>query len=49
MTTKLTFCDVFGMFLKYWLSTEDGFVGGERAALASNVWHCSEWRHDTQL
>ena len=27
---KLTFCDVFGMLLKYWLSTEHGFIGGER-------------------
>ena len=30
MAPKLTSCDVFGMLLKYWLSTESGFVGGER-------------------
>ena len=30
MVPKLTSCDVFGMLLKYWLSTEGGFVGGER-------------------
>ena len=30
MAPKLTYCDVFGMLLKYWLSTEGGFVGGER-------------------
>ena len=30
MAQKLTYCDVFGMLLKYWLSTEGGFVGGER-------------------
>ena len=30
MAQKLTSCDVFGMLLKYWLSTEGGFVGGER-------------------
>ena len=30
MAPKLTSCDVFGMLLKYWLSTEGGFVGGER-------------------
>ena len=29
MAPKLTSFDVFGMLLKYWLSTEDGFVGGE--------------------
>ena len=28
MTPKLTSCDLFGM-LKYWLSTEVGFGGGE--------------------
>ena len=27
---KLTSCDVFGMMLKHWLSTEGGFVAGER-------------------
>ena len=27
---KLTSCDVFGMLLKCWLSTEGGFIGGER-------------------
>ena len=54
MAPKLTSCDVFGMSLKYWLSTEGGFVGGESvnpvgvagewwAALASNVWHCNTW------
>ena len=26
---KLTTCDVFGMLLKYWLSTEGGVVGGK--------------------
>ena len=30
MAPTLTSCDVFGMLLKYWLSTEGGFVGGER-------------------
>ena len=30
MAQKLTSCDMFGMLLKYWLSTEGGFVGGER-------------------
>ena len=30
MAPKLTSCDVFGMLLMYWLSTEGGFVGGER-------------------
>ena len=30
MVPKLTSCDVFGMLLKYWLSTEAGFVVGER-------------------
>ena len=31
MAPKLTSCDVFGMFLKYVLSTEGQFVGGEKA------------------
>ena len=30
MTPKRTSCGVFGMLLKYWLSTEGGFIGGER-------------------
>ena len=30
MVPKLTSCDMFGMLLKYWLSTEGGFVGGEK-------------------
>ena len=30
MAHKLTPCDVFGMLLKYWLSSKGGFVGGER-------------------
>ena len=30
MAPKLTSCDVFRMLLKYWLSTEGGFVVGER-------------------
>ena len=30
MAPKLTSCDMFGMLLKYWLSTEGGFFGGER-------------------
>ena len=30
MATKLISCDVFEMLLKYWLSTEGGFAGGER-------------------
>ena len=30
MAPKLTSCDVFGTLLKYWLSTERGFVGGEK-------------------
>ena len=30
MVPKLTSCDMFGMLLKYWLSTEGGFVGGAR-------------------
>ena len=30
MALKLTSCDVFGMLLNYRLSTEGGFVGGER-------------------
>ena len=29
MAPKLTSCGVFGMLLKYWLSTECGFVGGQ--------------------
>ena len=29
MAPKLTSCDVFCMLLKYWLSTEGGFGGGE--------------------
>ena len=29
MAPKLTSCDVFDMLLKYWLSTEGGFGGGE--------------------
>ena len=48
MVPKLTSCDMFRMLLKYSMSTEDGFVGGERVnpagvwwvALMSNVWHC---------
>ena len=30
MVLKLTCCDLFGMLLKYWLSTEGGFAVGER-------------------
>ena len=30
MTPKLTSCDLFGMLLKYWRSTEGGIIGGER-------------------
>ena len=30
MAPKLTSCDMFGILLKYWLSIEGGFVGGER-------------------
>ena len=30
MAPILTFYDVFGMLLKYWLSTEGGFISGER-------------------
>ena len=30
MALKLTSCDVFGMLLNYCLSTEGGFVCGER-------------------
>ena len=30
MALKLTSCNMFGMLLKYWLSTEGGFGGGER-------------------
>ena len=33
IASKLTSCDVFGMLLKYWLSTEGRFVGGERVNL----------------
>ena len=33
MAPKLTSCDVFGMLLKYWLSIEGGFIGGERVNL----------------
>ena len=33
MAPKLTSCDMFGMFLKYWLSTEGGFVCGEKVNL----------------
>ena len=29
MAPKLTFCDVFGMLVKYGLSTEGGFGGGK--------------------
>ena len=32
MAPKLTFCDVFGMLVKYWLSTEGGFGGGENVS-----------------
>ena len=40
MAPKLTSCDVLGMWLKYWLSTEGGFVGGERLNLVGVlVWH----------
>ena len=35
MAPKVTSCDVFGMLLKYWLSTEDRFIGGERVNLVS--------------
>ena len=30
MAPKLTSCDLFGMLLKYYLSTEGGIIGGER-------------------
>ena len=30
MAPKLTSCDVFGMFVKYRLSAEGGFGGGEK-------------------
>ena len=30
MAPKLTYCDVFGMLVKYRLSTEGGFGGGEK-------------------
>ena len=30
MAPKLTSCDVFGMLVKYRLSTEGGFGGGEK-------------------
>ena len=30
MAPKLTSYDLFGILLKYWLSTEGGFVGGEK-------------------
>ena len=30
MAPKLTSWDVFGMLVKYWLSTEDGFGGDEK-------------------
>ena len=30
MAPKLTTCDVFGMLVKYGLSTEGGFGGGEK-------------------
>ena len=33
MALKLTSCDLFGMLLQYWLSTEGGFVGGEKVNL----------------
>ena len=33
MAPKLTSCDVLGMLLKYWLSTDGGFVGGEKVNL----------------
>ena len=45
MAPKLTYCDVLGMLLKYWLSNEGGFIGGERVnpvgELVSSVlfWH----------
>ena len=54
MAPKLTSCDVFGMLLKYWLSAEGGFVGGERVnpvgvlvsgGLPSNVWCCDTTRN----
>ena len=31
MAPKLKSCDVFGMLVKYWLSTEGRFGGGENA------------------
>ena len=34
MAPKLASCDVFGMLLKYGLSTEGGFGGGENLILA---------------
>ena len=30
MAPKLTSCDSLGMLLKQWLSTEGGFVSGEK-------------------
>ena len=30
MAQKRTSCGVFGMLLKYWLSTKGGFIGSER-------------------
>ena len=30
MAPKLTSCDMFGLVLKYWLSTFVGFIDGER-------------------
>ena len=30
MAPKLTSCDVLGMLLKYWVSTEGGLFVGER-------------------
>ena len=35
MAPKLTSCDIFRMLLKYWLSTEGGFVCGEKVNLVS--------------
>ena len=34
MVPKLASCDVFSMLLKYWLSTEGRFGGGEKPILA---------------
>ena len=38
MAPKLTSCDMFGILLKYVLSTEGGFVAAEKAGWCTGKW-----------